>query len=214
MFTGIIEEVGTVKRVGPNGDGFELTIVADVVLQDTVLGDSINVNGTCLTVTAIDDNSFTVGLAPETMTRTNLTHLKPGHGVNLERSVTPTTRLGGHFVQGHIDGVGTVAELRPDRDSLWVTVTAPKDILRYVVTKGYIALDGVSLTVVDVLEDTFTVMLVAFTREHITLGRQSAGYRVNIEVDVLGKYVEKLIEGRLEAPRGLTEKRLAELGYT
>lgn len=214
MFTGIIEEIGRVKSVGQHGKGFDLTISALTVLADTRPGDSVSVNGTCLTVTALSDSDFTVGLAPETISRTNLVHLRPGHPVNLERSVTPATRLGGHFVQGHVDAVGKVLDLRRDKDSLWVTVAAPEHVLRYVVSKGYIALDGVSLTVVDVFDDRFSVMLVTFSQEHITLGRQSVGYGVNIEVDVLGKYVEKMLQGRLVDGGRLTEEKLSELGYT
>jgi riboflavin synthase len=214
MFTGIIEELGTITRIGPQGNGFYIRIEAQTVLEGTRKGDSISINGTCLTVTDLDDSGFTVGLAPETISRTNLVHLRPGDTINLERSATPSTRLGGHIVQGHVDAVGTVVDLRPDKDSLWVTVAAPEDVLRYVVSKGYVALDGVSLTVVDVFEDRFTVVLVAFTRRHITLGRQPVGYKVNIEVDVLGKYVEKMLQSRLAPSSGLTNEKLSELGYT
>jgi riboflavin synthase len=133
--------------------------------------------------------------------------------VNLERSLTPTTRLGGHFVQGHIDGVGIVTGFRPDQDALWVTVQAPPDLMRTIVPKGFIALDGVSLTVVDVFDDRFTVTLVAYTQQHITLPNQQVGYRVNIEVDILGKYVEKLISQRLDQPGKLSLEFLAQHGY-
>jgi riboflavin synthase len=144
-------------------------------------------------VTNLTDHSFTVGLSPETLRRTNLGDLKPGDGVNLERSLALNGRLGGHFVQGHIDGTGVVRAFHPEGDSLWVAVAAPAALLRYIVPKGYIAVDGTSLTVVDVLDDAFTFMLVAYTQQHITLPRKSIGSRVNLEVDMLSKYVEKFM---------------------
>ncbi len=197
MFTGIIEEIGTVEMLAEvTGGGWSLTVQATGVLEDTRLGDSLAINGACLTVTNLTDHSFTVGLSPETLRRTNLGDLKPGDGVNLERSLTPNGRLGGHFVQGHIDGVGIVRAFHPEGDSLWITVAAPAALLRYIVPKGYIAVDGTSLTVVDVLDDAFTFMLVAYTQQHITLPRKPIGSRVNLEVDILGKYVEKfMLEG-------------------
>jgi len=177
------------------------------------LGDSIALNGTCLTVTGLSEGDFTVGLSPETRSRTNLGYLHEGQSINLERSLTPTSRIGGHFVQGHIDGVGTITGFRPDEDALWVTVAAPAQLMRYIVPKGFIALDGVSLTVVDVTDDSFTVTLIAYTQQYITLPRQQIGYKVNIEVDVLGKYVEKFISQRLAGPGRITPEFLAEHGY-
>lgn len=193
MFTGIVEEMGSVIHLRQAGQGYELAIQAETVLEGTRLGDSIAVNGTCLTVTQLGPDIFSVGLSPETRVRTNLMDLKEGQPVNLERSLTPTTRMGGHFVQGHIDGVGTVTQFRPDEDALWVTVQTAPALMRYIVPKGFIALDGVSLTVVDVFEDCFTVTLVAYTQQRITLPRQSSGYRINVEVDILGKYIEKIV---------------------
>ena len=145
MFTGIVEEMGRVRTCRESGDGFELAIDCAEVLTGTRLGDSIAVNGVCLTVTALDEAGFVAGLAPETRHRTSLDVLDPGTRVNLERSVTPTTRMGGHFVQGHVDATGTIEELRPDADALWVTVSLDPDLMRYVVPKGYVALDGTSL---------------------------------------------------------------------
>ncbi len=213
MFTGIVEEIGTVTRLWRTGQGYNLTIQAKTVLTDAKLGDSIAVNGTCLTITGFTSELFTVGLSPETLTRTNLEYLKEGHQVNLERSLTPTTRMGGHFVQGHVDGVGTVTQFRADADALWVTVQTNSALMRYIVPKGYVALDGVSLTVVDVFEDSFTVTLVAYTQQHITLPRQPNSYKINIEVDVLGKYVEKIMEQRLGQPEGIRPEFLAQHGY-
>lgn len=193
MFTGIVEEIGTVQRLNRNGKGYDLGIYAQKVLGGTILGDSICVNGVCLTVTHLWDGGFTAGVSPETREVTNLMALKAGSRVNLERSATPNTRLGGHYVQGHIDQVGTIVEFRPDDDALWVRVQFPADMMRYVVEKGYITLDGTSLTVVNVYEDSFTVQLVAYTQTEIILPSKKVGDLINVEVDVLGKYVEKML---------------------
>jgi riboflavin synthase len=214
MFTGIVEEIGTIARVQRRANGYEMAVRAQKVLGGTQLGDSIAVNGVCLTVTHLSSDTFTVGLAPETRSRTNLVHSHQDRQVNLERSLTPASRMGGHFVQGHVDGVGTLTALRPEEDSLWLTITAPAELMRYVVPKGFIALDGVSLTVVDVSVDQFTLMLVAYTQQHITLARQKIGYKVNIEVDVLGKYVERIIGHRMSEKKTLSAEFLAEHGYS
>lgn len=171
MFTGLVEEMGNVKEVKSDGGGFEMTIEAAVVLENVSLGDSIAVNGTCLTVTRFDASSFSVGLAPETLRKTSLGECVVGSPVNLERSLLPSTRLGGHFVQGHVDGTGTIASFRPENDSMWVTIKTTPEILKYIVPKGYIAVDGTSLTVVDVLdnESSFTFMLVAYTQQKVIL---------------------------------------------
>ena len=194
MFTGIVEEIGIVEALSQVTDGgWSLIVQAHAVLNDTRLGDSLAINGTCLTVTALTANSFTVGLSPETLRRTNLGDLRANDEVNLERSLAANGRIGGHFVQGHVDGTGVVHAFRPEGDSLWVTVEADPQLLRYIVPKGYIAVDGVSLTIVDVFTDKFTFMLVDYTQQHITLPRRQLGNRVNLEVDILGKYVEKFL---------------------
>lgn len=198
MFTGLVEEMGNVKEVRVLDDGgFEMTIEAGVVLENVSLGDSIAVNGTCLTVTRFDSSSFSVGLAPETLRKTSLGECATGSPVNLERSLLPSTRLGGHFVQGHVDGTGTIASFRPENDSLWVTIKTSPEILKYIVPKGYIAVDGTSLTVVDVLdnESAFTFMLVAYTQQKVILSGKKVGAKVNLEVDILGKYVERMLQG-------------------
>ena len=180
MFTGLVEEMGNVKDVRVMEDGgFEMTIEAGVVLENVSLGDSIAVNGTCLTVTRFDSSSFTVGLAPETLRKTSLGECSPGSPVNLERSLLPSTRLGGHFVQGHVDGTGIIANFRPEKDSLWVTIKTTREILKYIVPKGYIAVDGTSLTVVDVLDNelSFTFMLVAYTQQKVVLSGKKVSYR-------------------------------------
>ncbi|XP_074284889.1 riboflavin synthase [Silene latifolia] len=198
LFTGIVEEMGKVKQVGnaQNG-GFDLKIGAKTVLEDVKLGDSIAVNGTCLTVTEFDTAlaEFTVGLAPETLRKTSLIELEPGSAVNLERALLPSTRMGGHFVQGHVDGVGEIVSLNREDDSLWVKVKTSPEILKYIVPKGYITVDGTSLTVVDVLDDEscFTFMLVAYTQQNVVIPLKKVGQKVNLEVDILGKYVERLL---------------------
>lgn len=196
MFTGIVEEIGTVQALENSGGGWHLTVKGPVTSQGAALGDSIAINGVCLTITEFHGDVMRFGLAPETLQRTNLGDLKAGGGVNMERSLTPSTRIGGHFVQGHVDGTGTLAERRPDGDSLRVTVQAPKELLRYMVPKGYIAVDGTSLTLIDVMADRFTFMLVAYTQGHIMLPKYPDGARVNLEVDVLAKYAEKFLTGQ------------------
>lgn len=213
MFTGIVEELGQVLECSPTDTGFDLVVGCNTVLGDTQLGDSIAVNGVCLTVTKITDASFTVGLAPETRSRTNLDTLKPGTPLNLERSVTPSTRMGGHFVQGHVDATGVIKSFNKDKDALWVALEVPNDLMRYIVSKGYITLDGTSLTVVETGENWFNVTLVAYTQQHIVMPTKSIGDKVNIEVDVLGKYVEKLIEHRTTTTPNISAEFLHENGY-
>lgn len=196
MFTGIVEEIGRVRGLERVGSGVQLTVGAERVLADLRVGDSIAVDGACLTVTALQDGAFTVGLAPETLRRTNLGERQPGDGVNLERAVAVGGRLGGHYVQGHVDGVGKVLARVPEGDSLRVTFSAPPDLMRYLVVKGFVCVDGVSLTVTGVAADSFQVALVAYTQQAVTLGTKPVGATVNLEVDVIAKYVERLLEAR------------------
>ena len=149
-------------------------------------------NGVCLTVTSFDAKSFTVGLAPETLAKTSLAGAKPSDLVNLERAALPTTRLGGHYVQGHVDATGTIKSFRPDADALWLTIAAPRELMRYVVPKGYIAIDGASLTVVHTGDDWFDVTLIAYSQAKLILPRKKLGDLVNLEVDIIAKYVERL----------------------
>lgn len=195
LFTGIVEEMGLVQRVGLVDDGFVMRIGARTVLEGVGLGDSIAINGTCLTVTEFDAAGFAVGLSPETLRKTSLAEVEAGSAVNLERAVLPTTRMGGHFVQGHVDGTGEIVSMEPEADSLWVKVRTEKELLRYVVPKGFIAVDGTSLTVVDVFdeEDCFNFMLVAYTQQKVVIPMKRVGQKVNLEVDILGKYVERLL---------------------
>ncbi|MEZ5896031.1 MAG: riboflavin synthase [Parvularculaceae bacterium] len=213
MFTGLIEEIGEVDAAGVSGGGYELTVKAGVVLDGVALGDSIAVNGVCLTVTRFDAGHFTVGLAPETLKRTNLGDLKPGGKVNLERAALPTTRLGGHYVQGHVDATGAISAFRPDGDALWLTVQTPPSSMRYIVSKGYIALDGASLTVVDVGDDWFNVTLIAYSQKKLALTKKRTGDRVNLEVDILAKYVERLMSPPAETQR-LSHDFLITHGFT
>ena len=192
MFTGIIEEVGSVQSVG----GGCLAIKARKVLQDVQLGDSIAVNGVCLTVTSFDGNSFQADVMPETIRRTSLSELKTGSPVNLERALTLNTRLGGHIVSGHIDGVGKIVSLREEKNAVLMKISADGDILRYIVEKGSVALDGISLTVAEVKEGDFTVSLIPHTRQVTNLSHKRAGSLINIENDIIGKYVEKLLAPR------------------
>ncbi len=212
MFTGIVEEMGKVRSCQESGGGFDLSVACAVVLEGTQLGDSIAVNGVCLTVTNLDGDGFTAGLAPETLKRTNLGQLGSGSPVNLERSVTPTTRMGGHFVQGHVDNAGAITEFRKDKDALWVSIKAPAELMKFIVHKGYVTLDGTSLTVVDVGPDWFNVTLVDYTQQHIIMPGKKVGDAVNIEVDVLGKYVERLLQ-HTQPAAPLTADFLKENGY-
>jgi riboflavin synthase len=206
MFTGIVEEIGTVKSAQPG----KLTIAAKKALEGTRLGDSIAVNGACLTVTALDKEAFSIDVMPETLRRTNLGLLRPRDEVNLERGLAVGGRMGGHFVQGHIDGTGRIVSLIPEEGAVLMRVAAPADIMGYVVGKGFIAIDGVSLTIISRDATSFTISLVAYTRENTILGRKKPGDVVNIEVDVLAKYVEQLIKGR---ESGITPEFLAEHGF-
>lgn len=196
MFTGLVEEMGTVRRVERGEDSFTLTIGADVVMGDMTPGCSINTNGVCLSVTEFGDDWFKVGLAPETLKKTSLGALSEGGPVNLERSVTPTSRMGGHYVQGHVDGTGSVASIERDADALLVRIGCPAALMKYVVPKGYVAVDGTSLTVIDTGPDWFTLTLVAHTQPLVVLPTKQSGDPVNIEVDIMAKYAEKILEAR------------------
>jgi riboflavin synthase len=196
MFTGLIEELGSVRAIIRDSGGATLTINASLALEGVAPGDSIAVDGVCLTVTGFDETSFTVGLAPETMRRTSLGDLEAGDAVALERAATPTTRMGGHYVQGHVDATGLVREKRQDGDALWFAVTAPRELMRYIAVKGYVAIDGASLTVCNVGDDWFDVTLIAYSQQKLALPKKRVGARVNLEVDILAKYVERIVAAR------------------
>jgi len=196
MFTGIVEELGTVAAIEDQGDAIRLTVAASTVLSDVALGDSIAVNGCCLTVAGRTDGTWTADVMQETLDKTSLYGVQIGDVVNLERAVTPQTRLGGHIVQGHVDGVGEILGRTPSEHWEVVEISLPAHLARYLVDKGSITVDGVSLTVVEAKEASFTVSLIPETLARTTLGRRQVGDRVNLEADILAKHVEKLLEGR------------------
>jgi riboflavin synthase len=193
MFTGIVEELGVVETLEDQGDAVRLTVRGPHVTVDAHLGDSISVNGCCLTVAQKDGETFTADVMRETLDKTSLGALAAGSRVNLERAVTATTRLGGHIVQGHVDGTGSVVRREPSEHWEVVEVSLPADLSRYLVAKGSITVDGVSLTVVRAGDDSFTVSLIPETLARTTLGLKQAGDPVNLEVDVIAKYVEKMV---------------------
>lgn len=196
MFTGIVEELGTVVAVEDQGDAVRLSVRGPLVTEDAGLGDSIAVNGCCLTVVSNVEGVFTADVMRETLTKTSLSAFEPGTRVNLERAVTPVTRLGGHIVQGHVDGTGTVISREPSEHWELVKVAVPEELERYLVAKGSITVDGISLTVVDVAEGAFTVSLIPETLARTTLGFKQPGDVVNLEADVIAKYVEKMVSNR------------------
>ena len=196
MFTGIVEELGHVVRVDPLGDSVRLTIAGPLVVSDATIGDSIAVNGVCLTVTTKSETEFTADVMQESLNRTTLGLLAENSPVNLERPVTLATRLGGHMVQGHVDGVGTVISRQHSDNWEIVAIKPPLDLLKYIVEKGSITVDGTSLTVASVSDTEFTVSLIPETLTKTTLGIRQVGENVNLEVDVMAKYVEKLMGER------------------
>jgi riboflavin synthase len=193
MFTGIIEELGNVVALEDQGDAVRLTVHGPLVTSDAGEGDSIAVNGCCLTVVTTEDGAFTADVMHETLAKTSLGAFEPGTRVNLERAVTPATRLGGHIVQGHVDGTGTVVSRTPSEHWEVVEISVPAELERYLVAKGSITVDGISLTVVEVKSDSFTVSLIPETLARTTLGFKQPGDVVNLEVDVIAKYVEKMV---------------------
>ncbi len=197
MFTGIVEETGRVRQVDTRADSSVLVIEAHDVLQGTVPGDSICVNGVCLTVVDLLPDAFTADVMAETLTRSSLDRAVAGARVNLERAARMDSRIGGHLVQGHVDATGEVLAVDPGQDWTLMRFSLPDGLARYVVEKGSIAVDGVSLTVVDVDDDSFRVSLIPTTLEHTTLGTRTVGDRVNLEVDAIAKHVERLLEWRL-----------------
>lgn len=189
MFTGIVEEVGTVTGL----EGQRLTIAAGTVLEDVKLGDSIAVNGACLTVVDFSTSRFSVELAPETLKRTSFGSWAPGRQVNLERPLAVSDRLGGHIVQGHVDATGRITSLKPEGDCVIFRVASPKRLMPYIVEKGFVAVDGISLTVVKVGASSFSLSVIPYTLTKTNLQNQAKGGRVNLEVDIVAKYVESLL---------------------
>lgn len=210
MFTGIVEEIGKIKAVRRGSRSITLEVEAGKVLEDTKVGDSIATNGVCLTVTGLTPGSFCADVMPETMRRTALGALKPGDRVNLERALCLNGRLGGHLVAGHVDGTGRITDMQRDDIAVWLTVAAGPELLCYVIVKGSVAVDGVSLTVAYVDEAVFRVSVIPHTQEQTTLTSRRVGDVVNLENDPVARYVEKLLGKR--AP-GLTLEKLAEEGF-
>ena len=207
MFTGIIEEVGAVSNI----NGARVTILARKVLEDVALGDSIAVDGACLTVTDFSESSFSVQVSPETFARTTLGYLKPGHAVNLERAMQANGRFGGHFVQGHVDGVGKVEKVEEQGDfALW-HFRAPDEVARYLVPKGSVTIDGISLTVVSPDGDRFYVAIIPATLAKTTLGNKRKGAMVNMEADMIGKHILHYMNTSGNA--GMTQDFLARHGF-
>jgi riboflavin synthase len=212
MFTGIVEEVGTLRRITPGAQSVVLDFDAAVVTEDAAVGESILTDGVCLTVTSLRAGGFTADAMPETVRRTTLSERRPGDRLNLERALTLRSRLGGHLVSGHIDGVGTVKSVTPEDNALVVEVEAPEAVSRVTVDQGSVALDGVSLTVVGVAGDRLRVSLIPHTAEVTTLGRLTPGSRVNLEADLIAKYVYAFVAGH-KPEDGLTWEKLAEAGF-
>lgn len=214
MFTGLVEEVGTIEDLRSGPASAELVIRASRVLEDAHIGDSIAVNGVCLTVTSLPPGHFTAHAMHETLNRSALGTLKRGSCVNLERTMRADGRFGGHIVAGHIDATGTILSIRRDATAVWFTIQAPPSVLRYVVEKGSIAVDGISLTVARVSSDTFSFSAIPHTVRQTVLRERREGDPVNLETDLIGKYVEKLLQpAPAEPKRGITAAFLAEHGF-
>ena len=223
MFTGIIEEKGMISRIMKTASQAILTIKAKKVMEDIHIGDSIAVNGICLTVTSFSANEFQADVMHETLDRTSLKMLKPGSSVNLERAMAAGGRFGGHMVSGHIDGTGRITDIKEDSLAIWYTIEASPEILRYIVEKGSVAIDGISLTVAKVTQTTFSVSTIPHTRKITTLGERKKGDMVNLENDIVGKYVEKFtneikpyetaINTSEKKNQGITREKLAHYGY-
>lgn len=221
MFTGIIEEVGSVASIRKGAHSCVLTVNASRVLEDVHLGDSIATNGVCLTVTSFTSHSFSADVMHETLNRSSLGSLHIGSPVNLERAMLAGGRFGGHIVSGHIDGVGTISSMKEDDNAVWYTVEAPSNILRYIIEKGSIILDGISLTVAKVTNSNFSVSIIPHTRAQTNLASKKVGDVLNLENDLVGKYVERLmlqpIAASQEQPEqkssGITKEFLSHYGF-
>ena len=209
MFTGIIEEIGTISAVRRNPLEAKLTISADKI------GDSVAVNGVCLTASEISGNTFTADVMNETFHRSSLSELKSGSPVNLERAMAADGRFGGHIVAGHVDGTGIITNIRKDDNAVWYTISADSSIMKYIIEKGSVAIDGISLTVAEVLKDSFSVSVIPHTAKETILSQKKLGDTVNLENDLVGKYVEKLLNfNHDEKPKSrITREFLANAGF-
>ena len=207
MFTGIIEETGKVEAVAKGSNSAVITITAGKVLKDTKIGDSIAVNGVCLTVTSISGSKFSADVMAETLRRSSLGSLKHGSRVNLERAMAANGRFGGHIVSGHIDGVGVISSFEKEDNAVWVEIETPAKILRYIVEKGSITIDGISLTVAKLTDSSFAVSVIPHTGEETTLLNNKPGDIVNLENDIVGKYVERLMSFKTDDKDNKREER-------
>lgn len=212
MFTGIIEEIGKVKSISNNTKSSRIEISATKVLDNTLIGDSISTNGVCLTVTELDKNSFTVDVMAETVRSSNLSKLKVNDQVNLERALTLQTRLGGHLVSGHVDIEGRISNVEKEENATWITIAIEQMYMKYMVKKGSVAIDGVSLTIQDISESNIRVSIIPHTKEVTTLLHKSLGDSVNIEIDMMVKYVERLLSFKQEKEM-IDESFLRKHGY-
>jgi riboflavin synthase len=213
MFTGIIEEIGRVKSIRRYQHSIDISISCKLVLTDIKLGDSICVNGICLTASKIDHDHFIANVMPETMKKTSLASLESGSKVNLERALGVNGRLGGHIVNGHIDGVGVIHSLEQDENALWIEMKTSPEVLKYIVYKGSVSLDGTSLTIAEVSHESFKVSLIPLTREMTVLGMKKVGELVNIECDILGKYIEKFLTGHKNNENKVISKKPINMNY-
>ena len=216
MFTGIVEEMGQIRSIVRGASSAVLSIEANLILEDLKIGDSVAVNGVCLTATSIGAGGFTADVMHETLNRSSLGALQKGSHVNLERAMLANGRFGGHIVSGHIDGTGTIGSIQKDDNALWYTILADAKLLRYIVEKGSVTIDGISLTVADVQSDRFAVSLIPHTAKVTVLGEKRTGDIVNLETDIIGKYVEKLMKPVAEETKqksGITMEFLAENGF-
>ncbi len=213
MFTGLIEEVGVIRSVSRTGTGAEIAIQAATVLDGARIGDSIACNGCCLTATSLGSGLFTAHAGTETLARTTVGAWKPGDRVNLERALSVGSRLGGHFVQGHVDGVGTVLAVTPEGETTRWRFSVPGGLAAFIVEKGSIAIDGISLTVTAISGESFEVAIIPHTLAHTTLGTARTGDRVNLEVDILAKYVRRMLSVMGQESGGITEDFLREQGF-
>jgi len=212
VFTGIVEEIGTVKKIS-RGQKAYLEIQADKIFSDIHIGDSIAVNGVCLTVTDFSGKIFTADVMNETFSRSSLGNLKNGSHVNLERAMSANGRFGGHIVSGHIDGTGKIINIRKDDNAVWYKISTDENIMKYTVEKGSIAVDGISLTVAKVGKDNFSISIIPHTREETILSEKKSGDYVNLENDIIGKYVEKFLNFNKPEKSGITMKFLTENGF-
>lgn len=214
MFTGIIEEVGTVVSVKRGGQSSVIRVRASKILEDLHIGDSIAVNGVCLTAVTFDGQGFTADVMNETFERSTLKMIRSGDPVNLERAMSAGGRFGGHMVAGHVDGTGTVMSIKQDANAVWFTVEAPPEIMRYCIKKGSVAMDGISLTIADIGTSWFQVSVIPHTLKQTVLGSKKQGDPLNLENDMIGKYVEKLLEPKTTAQSsGVTEQMLINAGF-